>query len=80
MNTSSNPTSPGNTVGEDSVVTFDSVPGGVLVERRGDHGILWYTVLSVAPDSSLSLSGFCKPALPPAQPGPIDSVGRSKRS
>lgn len=46
-------------LGEDSIVTLDLQAGGRLVEEAGDQSLLWYTVLAVEPEKSLSLSGFC---------------------
>lgn len=46
-------------LGTDSIVTFEAVPGGRLYEQNGDHGLLWYTVIAVAPGNSLDLAGYC---------------------
>ncbi|MEM8961719.1 MAG: SRPBCC domain-containing protein [Acidobacteriota bacterium] len=49
-------------LGSDSVTTLEPWPGGRLYEQNGDRGLLWYTVLSIDPGSSLSLGGYCTPA------------------
>ena len=46
-------------LGNDSVVTLEPVPGGRLFEQSGSSGLLWYTVLAVAENESLSLAGYC---------------------
>ncbi len=46
-------------LGPDSIVTLEPVPGGRLFEQCGDKGLLWYTVLAIAPNESLSLAGYC---------------------
>ena len=48
-------------LGSDSIVTLEPVPGGRLFEQDGSNGLLWYTVLSVSTDESLSLAGYCTP-------------------
>ena len=48
-------------LGEDSEVTLDATAGGHLVERQGERSLLWFTVLAVAPNESISLSGQCTP-------------------
>lgn len=48
-------------LGADSIVTLDPVAGGRLVEQNGDKGLLWYTVIAVAPHEMLSLAGHCTP-------------------
>ena len=47
------------TLGTDSLVTLEPMPGGRLYEENGDRGLLWYTVLAIAPGESLSLAGQC---------------------
>ena len=46
-------------LGADSIVSLEPVPGGRLFEQCGDKGLLWYTVLAIAPNESLSLAGYC---------------------
>ena len=46
-------------LGPDSVVSLEAKPGGRLFEQCGDGGLLWYTVLSITPNESLSLAGYC---------------------
>jgi len=46
-------------LGEDSIVMLEPRPGGRLYEQLGDASLLWYTVLHVAPNESLSLAGHC---------------------
>ena len=48
-------------LGPDSLVTLEPKPGGRLYEEKGDEGLLWYTVLAIAPNKSLSLAGYCTP-------------------
>ncbi len=48
-------------LGSDSVVTLEPMPGGRLFEQSGSSGLLWYTVLAVSPNESLSLAGYCTP-------------------
>jgi uncharacterized protein YndB with AHSA1/START domain len=48
-------------LGEDSIVTLEPTAGGRLYEQRGDASLLWYTVLHVAPNESMSLAGYCTP-------------------
>lgn len=48
-------------LGSDSLVTLEPFPGGRLFEQSGTKGLLWYTVLAVATDESLSLAGYCTP-------------------
>lgn len=45
--------------GEDSVISLEPFPGGRLLEQCGDGGLLWYTVLAITPNESLSLAGYC---------------------
>jgi len=50
-------------VGADSVVSFDAVAGGQLVERSEDGGsLLWYTVQMCLPKQSIHLVGHTAPA------------------
>ncbi len=35
--------------------------GGRLFEQNGSNGLLWYTVLAVSTNESLSLAGYCTP-------------------
>ncbi len=46
-------------LGADSIVSLEPVPGGRLFEQCGEQGLLWYTVLAIAPNESLSLAGYC---------------------
>lgn len=46
-------------LGTDSIVSLEPVPGGRLFEQCGDKGLLWYTVLAIAPCESMSLAGYC---------------------
>ena len=46
-------------LGEDSVISLEPFPGGRLFEQCGDGGLLWYTVLAITPNESLSLAGYC---------------------
>jgi uncharacterized protein YndB with AHSA1/START domain len=46
-------------LGKDSIVTLEPVPGGRLFEQNGDKGLLWYTVLAISTNESLSLAGHC---------------------
>ncbi len=46
-------------LGSDSIVTLEPTPGGRLYEQNGSQGLLWYTVLAVAPNELLSLAGHC---------------------
>jgi len=46
-------------LGADSLVTLEAKPGGRLFESKGDSGLLWYTVLSISPEESLNLAGYC---------------------
>ncbi len=48
-------------LGEDSIVTLEPVPGGRLFEQNETSGLLWYTVLAIAKNESLSLAGYCTP-------------------
>jgi len=48
-------------LGSDSVVSLEPVPGGRLFEQCGSKGLLWYTVLAISPDESMSLAGYCTP-------------------
>ena len=48
-------------LGPDSTVTLELQAGGRLYEQQGDHELLWYTVLSVTPEESLNLVGYCTP-------------------
>lgn len=48
-------------LGSDSIVTLEPVPGGRLFEESGSKGLLWYTVLAVSTNESLSLAGYCTP-------------------
>jgi uncharacterized protein YndB with AHSA1/START domain len=48
-------------LGADSVVTLEPVPGGRLFEQNGTSGLLWYTVIAVSENQSLSLAGYCTP-------------------
>ena len=48
-------------LGNDSTVTLEPVPGGRLFEQSGSKGLLWYTVLAVSTNESLSLAGYCTP-------------------
>ncbi len=48
-------------LGADSIVTLEPVPGGRLFEQSGTKGLLWYTVLAVSTNESLSLAGYCTP-------------------
>lgn len=48
-------------LGPESLVTLEPFPGGRLYEENGKRGLLWYTVLAIAPDESLSLVGYCTP-------------------
>lgn len=48
-------------LGSDSIVTLEPVPGGRLFEQSGSKGLLWYTVLAVSTNESLSLAGHCTP-------------------
>ncbi len=48
-------------LGPDSVVTLEATAGGRLLEVRGAASLLWYTVLAVAPEESISLAGYCTP-------------------
>ncbi len=48
-------------LGKDSIVTLEPVPGGRLFEQDGSKGLLWYTVLAVSTNESLSLAGYCTP-------------------
>jgi len=33
--------------------------GSLALEQCGDGGLLWYTVLAITPNESLSLAGYC---------------------
>lgn len=46
-------------LGADSIVSLDLKAGGRMIEEAGDKSLLWYTVLAVDPEKSLSLSGYC---------------------
>ncbi len=48
-------------LGPESTVTLELHAGGRLYEQQGDHELLWYTVLSVTPEESLNLVGYCTP-------------------
>ena len=48
-------------LGKDSIVTLEPVPGGRLFEQSDSKGLLWYTVLAVSTNESLSLAGYCTP-------------------
>ena len=48
-------------LGPDSLVTLEPHAGGRLYEQNGDQELLWYTVLSINPNESLSLVGYCTP-------------------
>ena len=48
-------------LGQDSIVTLEPIPGGRLFEQSGSKGLLWYTVLAISVNESLSLAGYCTP-------------------
>ena len=48
-------------LGQDSIVTLEPFPGGRLFEQSDSKGLLWYTVLVVSTNESLSLAGYCTP-------------------
>ena len=48
-------------LGSDSIVTLEPEPGGRLFEQCGSKGLLWYTVLAISTNESLSLAGYCTP-------------------
>jgi uncharacterized protein YndB with AHSA1/START domain len=48
-------------LGTDSLVTLEPKAGGRLYEQNGDSELLWYTVLAISPEDSLSLVGYCTP-------------------
>lgn len=48
-------------LGPDSIVTLEPHAGGRLFEANGDCELLWYHVLAIVPNESLSLVGYCTP-------------------
>jgi uncharacterized protein YndB with AHSA1/START domain len=48
-------------IAKDSVVTLDAVAGGQLVERTATSSLLWYTVIEVTLERSLTLAGYITP-------------------
>ncbi len=46
-------------LGKDSIVTLEPVPGGRLFEQDGEKGLLWYTVIALSTNESMSLAGHC---------------------
>jgi hypothetical protein len=48
-------------LGPDSIVTLEPWAGGRLYEKCGNDELLWYTVLAVTPEKSLSMVGYCTP-------------------
>lgn len=46
-------------LGPDSHVQLEPHAGGRLYEHNGAGELLWYTVLSITPEESLSLVGYC---------------------
>ena len=49
-------------VGPDSVVRFDAVAGGTLIESLADGGsLLWYTVMMVTPGETIHMVGHLAP-------------------
>lgn len=48
--------------GPSGKMTFEPKPGGRLFEEAADGGgLLWYTVLAIAPGDSLTLAGYIAP-------------------
>lgn len=48
-------------LGPDSTVSLELKAGGRLFEKNGNQELLWYTVLAVTPEESLSMVGYCTP-------------------
>ncbi|MFT5316006.1 MAG: hypothetical protein ACI9UK_001845 [Candidatus Krumholzibacteriia bacterium] len=48
-------------LGEGSVVKLEAFPGGRLFEQNGDSGLLWYNVLAISKEKSISMAGYCTP-------------------
>ena len=48
-------------LGPDSLVTLEPHAGGRLFEECGDQSLLWYTVVAISPNKSMSLAGYCTP-------------------
>ncbi len=46
-------------LGPQSTVHLESIAGGRLFESAGDHQLLWYTVISIAPYESIEMAGYC---------------------
>lgn len=46
-------------LGETSLVELEPRAGGRLVERCEDRELLWYTVISIDPQNSIDLAGYC---------------------
>ena len=46
-------------LGPDSLVQLERHAGGRLYEENGASELLWYTVLSISPEESLNLVGYC---------------------
>ncbi len=47
--------------GPDSLVTLEPRAGGRLFETHGERELLWYTVVAIEPEQSLSLVGYSTP-------------------
>jgi uncharacterized protein YndB with AHSA1/START domain len=48
-------------LGPDSLVTLEPRAGGRLYEQNGNQELLWYNVLAIMPEESMSLVGYCTP-------------------
>lgn len=46
-------------LGLDSIVQLEPHAGGRLYEHNGAGELLWYTVLSITPEESMNLVGYC---------------------
>lgn len=46
-------------LGQSSTVELEPHAGGRLVERDGLRELLWYTVISIDPEKSIDLAGYC---------------------
>ncbi len=46
-------------LGPDSLVQLEPHAGGRLYEHNGANELLWYTVLSITPEETLNLVGYC---------------------
>ncbi|MEQ1829205.1 MAG: SRPBCC domain-containing protein [Pirellula sp.] len=49
------------TLGDGSIITLEANAGGRLFEKNGTKELLWYTVLAVEPERSITLAGYISP-------------------